>query len=236
MQELGPYFSVEWVFPFSIARRAMTLRPLPSSDNTPALNVATKQGSITGRERVSRAEAEAAVRTLINWAGDDPFREGLADTPSRVVRAYEEWFSGYAQAPEVILQRTFGEVADYDEMILLRNITFESTCEHHMAPIRGVAHIAYLPETRVVGISKLARLVDAFARRLQIQERLTDELASAIDTVLKPRGVAVVIEAGHACMSSRGVRKHNGLLVTRSFKGVYKNEQTRQEVLKALND
>jgi GTP cyclohydrolase I len=207
----------------------MTLHPLPSPDNRAAISKNSAQ-----RERVSRAEAEDAVRILINWAGDDPSREGLLDTPARVVRAYEEWFSGYAQIPETILQRTFREVADYDDMIMLRNIRFESTCEHHMAPIRGVAHVAYLPGARVVGISKLARLVDTYAHRLQIQERLTAEIAAAIDTVLKPRGVAVVIEADHACMSSRGVRKQDGSLVTRSFRGAYKSEAARREVLEAL--
>lgn len=213
----------------------MPLRPLLSTDDTPALETAPgKRKCFARHERVSREEAEAAVRTLINWAGDDPSREGLADTPARVVRAYEEWFSGYAQMPDAILQRTFGEVADYDEMIVLRDIPFESTCEHHMASIRGVAHVAYLPRERVVGISKLARLVDAYARRLQIQERLTAEIAGTIDKVLKPRGVAVIIEADHACMTSRGVRKHDGSLVTRSFKGAYKNELARREVLKAL--
>ncbi len=213
----------------------MPLRPLLSTDDTPALETAPgKRKCFARHERVSREEAEAAVRTLINWAGDDPSREGLVDTPARVVRAYEEWFSGYGQMPDAILQRTFGEVADYDEMIVLRDIPFESTCEHHMASIRGVAHVAYLPRERVVGISKLARLVDAYARRLQIQERLTAEIAGTIDKVLKPRGVAVIIEADHACMTSRGVRKHDGSLVTRSFKGAYKNELARREVLKAL--
>lgn len=216
----------------------MPLRPSLSPDahskshNTDACNYKCS----TRPQRVSREEAEAAVRTLINWAGDDPSREGLSDTPKRVIRAYEEWFSGYAQTPDHILQRTFGEVADYDEAIVLRNISFESTCEHHMAPIRGVAHIAYLPRHRVVGISKLARLVDVFARRLQIQERLTSEIAGAIDAVLAPRGVAVVIEGHHACMSSRGVRKHKSLLITRSFKGAYKDELARHEVLEALSE
>jgi GTP cyclohydrolase IA len=194
-------------------------------------------GPVRRREqatRVNRAEAEAAVRTLINWAGDDPDREGLQDTPSRVIRAYEEWFAGYELTPSLILERTFGEVAGYTDLVVLRDISFESVCEHHMARIEGVAHVAYLPDTRVVGISKLARLVDAFARRLQIQERLTAEIAGAIDTILKPRGVAVVVEASHACMSSRGVRKHGGAMVTRDFRGVYAKRSARRDVLDAL--
>ena len=185
-------------------------------------------------KRASRAEAEAAVRTLISWAGDNPLREGLLDTPARVVRAYEEWFAGYALSPAGILERTFGEVANYSDLVLLRDIPFQSTCEHHMAALEGVAHIAYLPRERVVGISKLARLVDAFARRLQIQERLTAEIADMLDVTLKPRGVAVVIEASHACMSSRGVKKHSGALVTRAFRGAYTERDARREVLDAI--
>jgi GTP cyclohydrolase I len=184
--------------------------------------------------RPSRAEAEAAVRTLIGWAGDDPRREGLQATPGRVVRAYEEWFAGYGQDPAAILERTFGEVAGYDEMVLLRDIPVLSTCEHHMAAIRGVAHVAYLPRERVVGISKLARLVDAYARRLQIQERLTAEIADELERTLQPRGVAVIIEASHECMSSRGVHKHGASLVTRRFTGVFEAGEARREVLAAL--
>lgn len=184
--------------------------------------------------RPTRAEAEAAVRTLIGWAGDDPRREGLLDTPARVARAYEEWFAGYAQEPAEILERTFGEVAGYDELVLLRDIPIESVCEHHVAAIRGVAHVVYLPSERVVGISKLARLVDAFGRRLQIQERLTAEVAEALEQTLRPRGVAVVIEATHECMSSRGVRKHGASLVTRRFTGVFEEPERRREVLAAL--
>lgn len=184
--------------------------------------------------RPTRSEAEAAVRTLIGWAGDDPRREGLRATPDRVVRAYEEWFAGYDQDPTGILERTFGEVAGYNEMVLLRDIPVESVCEHHMAAIRGVAHVAYLPRERVVGISKLARLVDAYARRLQIQERLTAEIADELERTLQPRGVAVVIEATHECMSSRGVRKHGAMLMTRRFTGVFESGQGRREVLAAL--
>lgn len=188
------------------------------------------------RMRPSRAEAEAAVRTLIGWAGDDPNREGLRATPARVIRAYQEWFAGYAQDPADILARTFGEVAGYRDIVLLRDISLESTCEHHMAAIRGVAHLAYLPNERVVGISKLARLVDVFGRRLQIQERLTAEIADALEETLQPRGVAVIIEATHACMSSRGVAKHGALLVTRQLRGVFEAEEAaRRDVLAALS-
>ena len=182
----------------------------------------------------SQAEAEEAVRTLIRWAGDDPLREGLAATPGRVARAYREWFAGYDQDPAAILSRTFDEVGGYDEMVLLRDIPVQSCCEHHMAPIRGVAHVAYLPRKRVVGISKLARLVDAYGKRLQIQERLTAEIAGTLDRVLQPRGVAVIIEAAHDCMSSRGVGKQGAALVTRRFLGVYQEDSARREVLAAL--
>ena len=184
--------------------------------------------------RPSRAQAEEAVRTLIRWAGDDPGREGLKATPGRVVRAYHEWFAGYAQEPVTLLSRTFGEVGGYDDIVVLRDIHFESMCEHHMAPIRGVAHIAYLPSRRVVGISKLARVVDAYARRLQIQERLTADIASALEKALKPKGVAVVVEATHGCMTSRGVHKHGSLLVTRALLGAFRQQPLRQEALSAL--
>ncbi len=182
----------------------------------------------------SRAQAEEAVRTLIRWAGDNPAREGLKATPGRVVRAYEEWFAGYDQDPVELLNRTFGEVGGYNDLIVLRDIPLESVCEHHMAPIHGVAHVAYLPSRRVVGISKLARVVDAYARRLQIQERLTADIAGALDRALNPRGVAVVVEATHACMSSRGVKKHGSLLVTKSLLGACGEPGMRQEVLAAL--
>lgn len=182
----------------------------------------------------TRAEAEAAVRTLIRWAGDDPSREGLAATPARVARAYEEWFAGYGQQPEDILARTFGETGGYDEMIVMRNIPVRSCCEHHMAPIHGVAHIAYLPRDRVVGISKLARLVDVFGKRLQIQERLTSEIADTLELVLQPQGAAVIIEATHECMASRGVNKQGATLVTRRFSGVFEQADRRREVLEAL--
>ena len=184
--------------------------------------------------RPTRSEAEEAVRTLIRWAGDDPAREGLRDTPARVVRAYREWFAGYGENPDSLLARTFDEVGGYAEAVLLRDIAVQSTCEHHMAAIRGLAHIAYLPNGRVVGISKLARLVDALSRRLQIQERLTAEIAAALERTLKPLGVAVVVEARHECMSSRGVRKHGALLVTRSFGGAYENEPARRDAMSLM--
>ena len=161
-------------------------------------------------ERPNRRDAMAAVRTLLRWAGDDPSREGLLDTPDRVVRAFEEYFSGYRVDPVALLQRTFEEVGGYDEMILLKDIRFESHCEHHLAPIIGKAHVAYLPNARVVGISKLARVVEAYARRLQIQERMTAEIADTIQHVLQPAGVAVVIEAAHHCMTTRGVHQESG--------------------------
>lgn len=182
----------------------------------------------------TRAEAEAAVRTLIRWAGDDPAREGLVATPARVVRAYEEWFSGYRQNPAKLLNRTFGEVGGYDDAVILRDIPLQSTCEHHMAAIRGVVHIAYLPRERVVGISKLARLVEAFGRRLQIQERLTTEIADTLAEVLDARGVAVIVEASHECMSSRGVRLHGALMQTRRLLGEFSQPPRRQEILAAL--
>jgi len=185
--------------------------------------------------RPSRVEAEEAVRTLIRWAGDNPGREGLVETPSRVARAYKEWFAGYEEEPAEFLERCFEEVSGYDEIVLLRDIGFASHCEHHMAPIRGRAHIGYLPDRRVVGISKIARLVHAFAKRLQIQERMTAEIAEALSRVLKPCGVAVVIEASHACMTTRGVRNCGGSMVTSRMLGVFRDcAQTRQEFLAML--
>ena len=186
-------------------------------------------------DRPSRAEAEEAVRTLIRWAGEAPEREGLADTPARVVRAYEEWFGGYEQDPAEMLQRTFDEVGGYDEIIVLRDIPFQSCCEHHLAAIQGTIHVGYLPRNRVVGISKLARVVDAFARRLQVQERLTAQIADTINEVLNPRGVAVIVRATHACMSTRGVRKHGVSMVTSRMLGAFRDDPaTRQEFLMAV--
>ncbi len=186
-------------------------------------------------ERPTRAEAEAAVRTLIRWAGDDPDREGLRATPARVVRAYEEWFAGYKDEPQDYLKRTFEETGGYDEVVVLRDIRFESHCEHHMAPIIGRIHIGYLPSNRVVGISKLARLVEVYARRLQIQEKLTAEIAACLDAVLKPHGVAVVAEATHQCMTTRGVHKPGVTMVTSRMLGVFRDHaETRQEFLAAI--
>lgn len=179
--------------------------------------------------RPSRAEAEAAVRTLIRWAGDDPRREGLIDTPSRVVKAFEEWFAGYHEDAEAILARTFDEVEGYDDIVLLKDIRLESYCEHHMAPIIGKAHIAYLPTTRVVGISKLARLVDVFAKRLQVQEKLTAQIANTLEAALEPRGVAVMIAAEHQCMSTRGVHRHGVDTVTTRFTGEFLKDPRLEE-------
>src|ERR1700676_1122376 len=186
-------------------------------------------------EKPSREEAEAAVRTLIRWAGDDPDREGLRSTPSRVVRAYEEWFSGYNDEPREYLKRTFEETGGYDDVVVLRDIRFESHCEHHLAPIIGRVHIGYIPRNRVVGISKLARLVEVYARRLQIQEKMTAEIAACLDAVLKPHGVAVVTEATHQCMTTRGVHKPGVTMVTSRMLGVFRDHaETRQEFLAAI--
>lgn len=182
--------------------------------------------------RPSREEAEAAVATLILWAGDDPQREGLGDTPARVVRSYEEFFAGYHKDPEEILRTTFEETDGYDEMVVLKDITFESHCEHHMVPIIGKAYVAYLPDKRVVGISKLVRVVEAYAKRLQIQEKMTAQIANAINDVLKPKGVAVVIEAEHQCMTTRGVEKPGVSMVTSTMLGAFRDDpSTRKEFL-----
>ncbi len=182
--------------------------------------------------RPDRAEAEAAVRTLIRWAGDNPERDGLAETPKRVAKALEEYFRGYGQDPDEILNKTFEEIEGYDEMVILRGIPFESHCEHHMAPIIGRAWVAYLPTGRVVGISKLARVVDAYAKRLQIQEKMTAQIANTINHVLQPQGVAVLIKATHHCMSTRGVHKHDTDMVTSKMIGCFRdNAITRQEFL-----
>lgn len=173
----------------------------------------------------TREEAEAAVRTLIEWAGDDPTREGLIDTPKRVVKAYKEWFAGYDQDPDEILARTFEEVEGYDDIVLMKDIRLESFCEHHIAPIIGVAHIAYLPKGKVVGISKLARLMDIYAKRMQVQETLTAQIADTLERVLQPRGVAIMIEAEHQCMSTRGVHKNGTGTVTTRFTGVFKDDK-----------
>ena len=197
--------------------------------HTPAANLSKASQA---PEKPSRAEAEAAIRTLLLWAGDDPTREGLQDTPARVVRAYEEFFRGYGEDPIALLARTFEEIEGYDEMIVLRDIRVESHCEHHMVPIIGKAHVAYLPGSRVVGISKLARVVDAYAHRFQIQEKLTAQIANTINDVLQPRGVAVVIEANHQCMSTRGVHKPGASMVTSRMLGAFRDDaSTRREFL-----
>ena len=188
-------------------------------------------------DKPTRDQAEAAVRTLLRWAGDDPAREGLLDTPARVARAFEEWFGGYAMDPVAYLQRTFEETDGYDEVIVLRDIGFESHCEHHLAPIVGKAHVAYLPSNRVVGISKLARVVEAYARRLQVQEKMTAQIANTINDVLKPRGVGVVIEAVHHCMTTRGVHRPGVSMVTSRMLGDFREDATtRRELLAILGN
>jgi GTP cyclohydrolase IA len=185
---------------------------------------------------VSRESAEDAVRTLLRWAGEDPAREGLLDTPKRVVKAYRDWFAGYGQDPRDYLARTFEEVAGYDELIVLRDIEFESHCEHHMAPIIGKAHVGYLPDGKVVGISKLARVVDAYARRFQVQEKMTAQVADCIADVLQPRGVGVVIEATHECMTTRGVHKRGVSMITSKMLGTFREDaRTRAEFLQFID-
>ena len=185
----------------------------------------------------SRAEAEEAIRTLLRWADDDPTREGLLGTPERVVRAYEEWFGGYDVDPNEFLKRTFEEIEGYDEMVVLRDIRFESHCEHHMAAIIGKVHVAYLPNRRVVGISKLARLVEVYGKRLQIQEKMTSQIANTLQEVLQPKGVAVVIEAAHQCMTTRGVHKSGVTMVTSRMLGAFRdNQSTRREFLSIIGN
>lgn len=186
------------------------------------------------RRKPTREQAERAVRTLIEWIGEDPDREGLADTPARVVRSYEELFGGYLYDPADLLARTFEEVEAYDEIVLLKDVRFESFCEHHMLPIIGTAHVAYYPRGRVVGISKLARVIDAYAKRMQIQERLTAQIANAIDSVLEPLGVAVMIESEHHCMSTRGVHKHGVDMVTTRMLGCFKEPERRREFFQLI--
>ena len=186
--------------------------------------------------RVTQDDVEDAIRTILTWIGEDPSREGLSETPARVARAYKSYFAGYDQNPEEYLRKTFEEMAGYDEMVLLRNIPFQSHCEHHMAPIIGRAWVGYVPRSRVVGISKLARVVEAYASRLQIQERMTAEIANIIDEVLQPQGVAVVIKAAHHCISSRGVKKHGVDLTTSRMLGCFRNDpMSRQEFLAMVN-
>ena len=193
--------------------------------------------AVVDTKHPTREDAEEAVRTLIRWAGDDPSREGLRDTPGRVARAYDEFFRGYSLDPEEVLRRTFEETGGYDEMVLIRDIEVESHCEHHMVPIIGKAHVAYIPDKRVVGISKLARVVDIFARRLQIQEKMTVDIASTIDRVLQPQGVAVVIEARHQCMTTRGVHKPGAGTITSHMLGAFRDDpSTRREFLAMIRN
>lgn len=188
-------------------------------------------------DRPSREEAEEAVRTLLRWAGDDPTREGLLDTPKRVTKAYGEWFRGYDENPEEMLQRTFGEVEGYSEMVVLRDIRYESYCEHHMAPIIGVAHVGYIPTERVVGISKLARVVDAYAKRLQVQEKMNAQIAQSLFDVLKAKGVAVVLEGEHHCMSTRGVHKPGVTMVTTTMLGDFRTDrELRKEFMDIIGN
>ena len=197
---------------------------------------AARPAVAAGAGKVSREQAEGAVRILLRWAGEDPSREGLVDTPKRVVRAYADWFSGYAVDPREYLRRTFEEVEGYDEMVVLRDIAFESYCEHHMAPIIGRAHVGYLPSNKVVGISKLARVVDGYARRFQVQEKLTAQVAACIDEVLKPRGVGVVIDSEHQCMTTRGVHKRGVSMVTSRMVGIFRSDaRTRAEFLQFID-
>lgn len=202
----------------------------PCTAKTPALAAANENCHQPARP--SPEEAREAVRTLIRWAGDDPAREGLLDTPQRVIEAYREFYAGYDEDPESVLAKTFEEVAGYDEVVLLKNMRFESHCEHHMVPIIGVAHIAYLPDKKVVGLSKLARLLDVFAKRLQTQELMTQQIADVIEKVLKPHGVAVIIDAAHECMSTRGVHKSESTTVTTQMRGVFRTDaKARAEVM-----
>jgi len=197
--------------------------------------VASKPGKTPKPRKPSRKKAEDAIHTLLLWAGEDPRREGLLDTPKRVAKAYEDWFSGYSQDPVQYLKRTFEEVEGYDEMIILRDISFESHCEHHMAPIIGKAHVGYLPNNKVVGISKLARVVDAFARRFQVQEKMTAQIANCIRDVLQPTGVGVIIEATHQCMTTRGIHKDGVTMVTSQMLGTFrKDARTRAEFLRMI--
>lgn len=200
------------------------------------MSIQNKIEQTTKVTKPTREEAEEAVRTLISWAGDDPSREGLVETPKRVVKSYQEFYEGYFQDPDEILSKFFNEIEGYDEIVLVKDIPFQSHCEHHMVPILGIAHVGYLPDQRVVGLSKLARIVDLYAKRLQTQETMTAQIADTIERVLKPRGVAVVIDAEHQCMSSRGVGKIGTSTVTSRMLGVFRdNEKSRMEVMSLIN-
>ncbi len=215
--------------------RSWSGRLLESACTLNSITPAAASTSSVSEGRPTVEEAEAAVRTLLRWAGDDPGREGLRDTPKRVVKSYKELFGGYAVDPVSLLERTFEEVEGYDEIVLLRDIRLESYCEHHMVPIIGRCHVAYLPNRRVVGISKLARVVDAYAKRLQIQEKVTVQIANTIEQVLQPHGVGVVIEAGHQCMTTRGVHKPGVSMVTSRMLGAFRNDPaTRRELMSMI--
>jgi GTP cyclohydrolase I len=215
-----------------IARGKEKIVNPPQSPQLKDVALKEKAEAAASDGKPSRAEAEDAVRTLIRWAGDDPAREGLLHTPGRLVSAYEEYFAGYAEDPVQILQRTFEEIEGYDEMVILKDIRFESHCEHHLAPIIGRAHVGYLPNRRVVGISKLARIVEIYARRLQIQEKMTAQIANTIEEVLQPKGVAVVIDAAHQCMTTRGIHKPGVNMITSRMLGLFRsNPSTRREFL-----
>ncbi len=202
-----------------------------------SLKSTSRLASVEAIKRPTQTEAEEAVRILLRWAGDNPSREGLLDTPKRVTKAFGEWFAGYEIDPKEILARTFEEVEGYDEMVVLRNVRFESHCEHHLAPIIGKAHVAYLPDRRVVGISKLARLVDAYGKRLQIQEKMTAQIAKTLNDVLQPKGVGVVIEASHGCMTTRGIHKSGLTMVTSQMIGAFREQSsTRREFLSAIGN
>jgi GTP cyclohydrolase I len=212
----------------------MSGTPSPAKESVMSSNVRALEPLRTPHHesRPDRAEVEAAVRTIIRWTGDDPDREGLVETPARVTRALEEFFAGYAQDPAAVLQKSFDEIEGYDEMIVLRGVRFESHCEHHMAPILGQAWVAYVPNGRVVGISKLARVVEAYAKRMQIQERLTAQIANTVNDVLKPKGVGVIVKASHHCMTTRGIHKHDTDLITSRMLGCFRdNSNLRQEFL-----
>ena len=203
------------------------VQPFPKA-STPTLSEHVRAAPQPVANRPSREQAEAAVRTLLAYIGDDPDREGLLDTPKRVVGAYEELYRGYGECPAETLERTFSETGQYDDLVLVKDIAFNSACEHHMMPFTGVAHVAYMPVDRVVGLSKLARLVDVYARRLQTQEHMNAQVATAIEEILKPRGVAVMIEAEHTCMSLRGVEKPGALTVTTQFRGAFRDDPNEQ--------
>lgn len=220
------------IIPFDPQGSASSTRPAPPNRTAP---VSSTERSRIDAARPTQAEAEAAVRVLLRWAGDDPDREGLLDTPRRVAKSYREFFAGYELDPEAMLTTTFEEVEGYDEIVLVRDINLESHCEHHMVPIIGRAHVAYLPDKRVVGISKLARVLEVYSKRLQIQEKLTAQVADTINRVLQPRGVAVIIEASHQCMTTRGIHKPDSVTVTSRMLGAFRdNASTRHELLAML--